>query len=69
MYEEKQKDHVHVGEAKQVSNHSVLVHVGRSQEKKSSIPCLYLSKGKFTSLAFWNFRLLTMVNAGFVYDS
>ncbi|XP_009948801.1 PREDICTED: TBC1 domain family member 1 [Leptosomus discolor] len=27
MYEEKQKDHVHVGEAKQVSNHSVLVHV------------------------------------------
>ncbi|XP_009460116.1 PREDICTED: TBC1 domain family member 1 isoform X4 [Nipponia nippon] len=30
MYEEKQKDHVHVGEAKQVSNHSVLGHVPSS---------------------------------------
>ncbi|XP_010176147.1 TBC1 domain family member 1 [Antrostomus carolinensis] len=30
IYEEKQKDHVHVGEAKQVSKHSVLVHVPSS---------------------------------------
>uniref|UniRef100_A0A8C5T7V2 TBC1 domain family member 1 n=1 Tax=Malurus cyaneus samueli TaxID=2593467 RepID=A0A8C5T7V2_9PASS len=30
MYEEKQKDHVHVGEAKQVSNHSILGHVSSS---------------------------------------
>ncbi|XP_009885120.1 PREDICTED: TBC1 domain family member 1 isoform X3 [Charadrius vociferus] len=30
MYEEKQKDHVHVGDAKQVSNHPVSVHVPSS---------------------------------------
>jgi len=33
MYEEKQKNHVHIGEAKQVSNHSVVAHVRKSQEK------------------------------------
>lgn len=33
MYEEKQKDHVHVGDAKQVSNHPVLVYVRKIQEK------------------------------------
>nr|XP_009933822.1 PREDICTED: TBC1 domain family member 1 isoform X3 [Opisthocomus hoazin] len=37
MYEEKQKDHVHVGEAKQVSNHSVLVH-NAVNEVPSSAP-------------------------------
>eukprot|EP00076_Gallus_gallus_P003518 NP_001254502.1 TBC1 domain family member 1 [Gallus gallus] len=30
MYEEKQKNHVHIGEAKQVSNHSVVAHVPSS---------------------------------------
>ncbi|XP_010218486.1 PREDICTED: TBC1 domain family member 1 isoform X1 [Tinamus guttatus] len=33
MYEEKQKDHVHIGEAKQVSNHSVSAHVSSSTSR------------------------------------
>lgn len=41
MYEEKQKDHVHVGEAKQVSSHSVLVHVKRMQE--NVFHCIFIS--------------------------
>ncbi|NXS08528.1 TBCD1 protein, partial [Neodrepanis coruscans] len=34
MYEEKQKDHIHIGEAKQVSKHFFLAYIRRSWEKK-----------------------------------